>query len=657
LNEEDLRNFEEVTMWVTEPLGAGVTGTNLEYWWNFLALAWTPQAGATYFLMQDGLDPFIPSLQGFFQRIYEFVIHKWKELWGWIHDVSLYIESLWNSLSASLWEVYRWIEEKFEGLVNLIWNSFTLLWSDLTAQLWNIVDYLVTPLKDVWNYLTETLAEWFEKIRAAIDSFLSDPMQWVYDLGAEIWEAIKGLGAEIWQAMIETANAVSQWIGEKIAQHAPMFTEYLRDVLFWLWEVIKVTYTFVKEEIAPAVWEATSGAIGWLKDEFTHIMGLAYDELMDYAKSFTPITPSKSLQLGGIMFASATGFGMLAHTMALAVEALPQLKNMGVHYMSAFAAHMGGFGLISSATMGVIAALALRVPFTYYVNDLLRPTIPDDKLLIEFRAKRELDYPQFERYMAFHGHSNQWIQKIDSWLWKDPRLFEILYCADVTVPPREWLVRKFERAGYEDIDVDILCRVVERRTTRSPRTYYTTALRRNFRHGFISYGDLVEGIGSLEMAPDAIDWIKRAGELDNVYEVNSDLVTAYRTGYRNDVITEAEAKASLASLGLPLERILALLYLEWVRKMPRAIKDERKEIASEWAEIQAEYSRLYIESFRRGLIGRDQLVTNLVAIGYQKKVAEGTALLEEIKLRPKTKPEEIRIPIIPMPPEPPEYES
>jgi len=657
LNEEDLKTIREVATWVNEPLAGGLLETPQEYWWNLLRLGWTPIAGPTYYIAAEFLDPFIPDFKRFFGNIYDWVVSKWQSLWSWIHDVSVYIESLWNVLAASLSDFYHWIGEKFEEVVNLIWNSFTLLWADLTAQLWDIVDYLVTPLKDVWNYLTETLAEWFEKIRAAIDSFLSDPMQWVYDLGAEIWEAIKSLGAEIWQAMIETANAVSAWIGEKILAHAPSFTEYLRDVLFWLWEQIKVTYTFVKEEIAPAVWEATSGAVGWLKDQFTHSIGLAYDEMIQHARSYTPITPAKSVTLAGVMFGSAVGFGALAHGISLAVEMIPNLKFMGVHYLSAFAAHMGGFGAISSATMGVIAALALRVPFTYYMNDLLRPTIPDDKLLIEFRAKRELDFPQFKRYMAFHGHSDQWTGKIDSWLWKDPRLFEILYCADVTVPPKEWLVRKFERAGYEDIDIDVLVRVVERRTTRSPRTYYTTALRRNFRHGFISEADLVEGIEALEMAPDAIDWIKRAGELDNVYEVNSDLVTAYRTAYRNDIMTDAETKASLASLGLPPERIEAILYLEWVRKLPSAIKAEEKAIAAEWAEIQAEYSRVYIESYRRGLITREKLTANLIAIGYQKKVAEGTALLEEIKFRPKAKPSEIPTPIIPEPPEPPEYES
>ena len=657
MSEEDLATLQEVSAWLTEPLAEMAQQSAQEYWWDFFVLCWTNVAGPTYFLKAEGIDPFIGALQGFFQRIYEFVVHRWSELWGWIHDVSRYIESFWNTLSSTLWDVYRWLEGQIEGLINLIWNGFVLIWSELIASVETLTGSIVAPIKEIWQQITSTLAEWFEKIRAQIALFLQDPAQWLLDLGREVWQSIQGLGAELWDIMVTTGNAVASWIGEKIVAVPSMVSEYLRDVLFWLWEQIKVAFVFVKDEIVPAVWEATTGAAGWLKDQFTHTVGLAYDELMDHAKSFTPITPAKSVQLAGIMFGSAVGFGALAHAMALGVEAIPNLKYMGVHYMSSFAAHMGGFGAISSATMGVIAALALRVPFSYYMNNLLRPTIPDDKLLIEFRAKRELDFSQFKRYMGYHGHSDQWVAKIDSWLWKDPRLFEILYCADVTVPPREWLVRKFERAGYEDIDVDILCRVVERRTTRSPRTYYASAMRRNFRHGFLSESEVEWGVRDLEMAPEGTHWIKRAGELDVIYETFSDLVTAYRTAYRNDIITEGQCLASLAALGLPRVRAEAIVYLEWVRKYPRATKAERAEVEEPWAELQAEYSRAYIESFRRGLITQGELVTCLVAIGIERKVAEVTAFFEALKLVPKPKPEEIPVPTLPLPPEPPTYES
>ncbi|GAI68373.1 unnamed protein product, partial [marine sediment metagenome] len=407
--------------------------------------------------------------------------------------------------------------------------------------------------------------------------------------------------------------------------------------------------------LLPAAWESTTGALGWLRDEFTNLIGLAYDEILEHAKSYAPMTPEKSLSLAGIMFGSAVGFGTLAHGMALAVEAVPNLKYMGVHYLSGFSAQMGAFGAVSTATMGVIAALAVREPFKYYMNSILRAVIPDEKLLIEFRSKREIDYNQFESYMKYHGYTDEWITKIDSWLWKDPRLFEILYCADVTVPPKEWLIRKFERAGYEDIDIKTLVRVVERRTTRSPRTYYTTSLRRNFRHGFITEEQLTEGIRALEMAEEAIDWIKRTGELDNLYEVNSDWVTTFRTSYRNDIITEEECEASLSALGLPQDRVEAIIELEWVRKEPRILREERTEIQTEWRKIQTSYSRVYIESFRRGLITEDTLAASLTAIGIKNKVANMTARHEAIKLLPKPKPEAIPIPLIPEPTKPPVY--
>jgi len=693
LNEEDLHTFQEVTKWVNKP-SSGNPVEPWEYWRDFFVGYGIgfPSVGV-WGIMQEGLDPFIPDLIKFFGNMtntyndaHNWVHTKWAALGSWVGGLGtklthlytqlvvlidtiikfpitvwLWVTATWTQITGYIWDLlwslWDWVKESWGEFLDYIWRLAWAIW-DWIDEAW---DYIALLVQDFISEICEALrikwAEWYGPIRDWVLARWEAIGAWVLAK----WEWLKGYILEYWGTIKAWVLAKSKeywdWIKKNVPGYWLKVKDLLGGILKEIWEFIIKTVMAVQERYVPAVVDGISRALDWLKDQFTWVIGTAYDELMDLAKSFTPITPAKSVQLAGLMFGSAVGFGALAHGLALAVEAVPNLKNIGVHYMSSFAAHMGGFGLISSATMGVIAALALRVPFTYYVNDLLRPTIPDDKLLIEFRAKREIDFPEFKRYMAFHGHSDEWSAKIDSWLWKDPRLFEILYCADVTVPPREWLVRKFERAGYEEIDVDVLCRVVERRTTRSPRAYYTTSLRRNFRHGFIGEAELTEGIEALEMAPEAIDWIKRAGDLDNIYEINSDLVTAYRTAYRNDVITEAECKASLASLGLPSGRVEAIIYLEWVRKMPSAIRAERKEIADEWADIQSSYSKAYIQAFRAGWITQGELVTCLVAIGYKKKVAEGVAMLEAVKLAVKGKPEQIPTPIIPLPPPPPEYES
>ncbi|MBA7518430.1 hypothetical protein ES705_10500 [subsurface metagenome] len=626
------------------------------WWWPLFG--WRELDEEHYYLLQKpGADNLADEIHEFFSNAYAWVRKPWDALFDNVKDVAKWVADFWTAMIDGLVDFMGTITSGVGSLYTLVANFITLLWWELISDVTNYVKHIFKPLTDAWNFLTDTLVEWFKKIWEEIKEIWDDPIKWALEQAGYLWEHMKALGATLWDAIVPTIELARLWIGDKISYLAPQITEYLRDVLFWIWEHIKEAYYFVKEQIAPAVWDATSGAVGWLKDQFTHLIGLAYDEITGYAKTFAPMTPGKAPELAGIMFASAAGFGALAHGIALGVEMVPNLKYMGVHYLSGFLGSMAGFGAVTAATMGVIAALAVRLPFTYYMNRILRPTIPDEKLLIEFRSKREFGFPEFKQYMSYHGFPDEWIAKIDSWLWKDPRLFEILYCADVTVPPKEWLVRKFERAGYEDIDIDVLCKVVERRTTQSPRTYYTTSLRRNFRHGFLTEGELVEGIKALEMAPEAIDWIKRTGELDNIYEVNSDWVTTYKTAYRNDLITEDELRASLSAMGLPKESVTAIIELEWVRKQPRVLAAERKEIETQWREIQAEYSRVYIESFRRGLSTEDQLAAYLAAIGINDKVAMATARHEAIKLVPKPKPEAIQIPVIPVPPEPPTYKD
>jgi len=596
----------------------------------------------------------------------------------WLGNISHYVWRVSEEVITWLTAIRDAVQAELIGIANYVGNIYTWVVWNMVDDIKNFAINLFKPITNAWSTVTGTLEYWLDYIYNAIIGFAGDPIGWIQDALSDLGGWLGSIANMIWNSLVALGDVMGAWLGAKLTLFAPLVVENLRDALIYIWDTVvggvgavekliqdaltfwwkalKDAWIFVVEDMVPAVLTAGSGAFGALKDEFTNLIGLAYDELLQKATALVPVTPERSAGIALGMFGTAVGFGALAHGMALAVEAIPNLKYMGTHYLSAFVARMGSFGTISSATMGVIAALAIREPFTYYMNSILRPAIPDEKLLIEFRAKRDLDFNQFKGYMKYHGFTDEWIATIDSWLWKDPRLFEILYCADVTVPPTEWLQRKFERAGYEDIDISTLIKVVERRTTRSPRSYYTTSLRRNFRHGFLTETELVEGIRALEMAEEAIDWIKRAGELDNIYEVNQDWVLTFKTAYRNDILTEDEMIASLTAIGLPRDRVQGISELEWVRKQPRILAAERKEFETEWRKIQTAYSRVYIESFRKGLITEGVLAAYLTAIGINDKVASMSARHEVIKLTPKPKPEAIAIPVIPAPPEPPVYD-
>ena len=678
------------------------------YWEGIFYRALMDMKPNPYYVDPTGADPFIDDLKEWFDYIKwiwglvkTWVLGKYKdpqkwiqEIWddaikvaGQIRDLPKtiwdWIVETWQDLVGYIWQfaedIWLWVKKTWEDIADYIWGLAGIIWDWVKAVWWEIADYIWQTLKVIWGWVKdfwEEILDYVWKLLGSIWLWVKEtwtawePEAWAWILEKwgpiwawvlEKWEWIKGYLLEYWERVkawvLEKRERIEPWIVGKIQEYWPPIRDFLADWLKRIWEGMLAAIGFHSDRYTALATKKYWQAMAWLDEQFIDLMRRAYDEIRDLAMRYRPMTPERSVELAGLMFGSAVGLGAMAHGLALSVEAVPNLKNLGVHYLSAFAARMGGFGAISTATMGVIAAVSLRTPFTYYVNSLLRPTIPDARMLIEFRAKREINLPEFKSYMKYHGYSDRWIELTDSWLWKDPRLFEILYLTDVTVPTEDWLKRKFERAGYEDVDVKYMVRTAQMRTTKSPRTYVMTALRRNYRHGFLTEHELTEGIEALEVAPDAIDWIKRAGELDNIYEINSDLVTAYRTAYRNDLITEEECAASLSALGLPPARVDAVVYLEWVRKTPSAVKAERKELEAEWREVQKEYSQVYIEYFRRGFITEEQLASYLIAIGIKDKVAKMTARHEAIKLLPKTKPEPMPELIVPPPVSPPEYEE
>lgn len=649
--------FEGVRQWQLEHSDPQPAYYVNPYWDNWFWKMFDLHGGVAMAIESIGIDPFIESFKQFFLDIYNWINAKWDQLWTWLHDISTYIESLWNSLGASAIALYEWIGERLESLMNMINNWGVMLWEWLISDIWAVVDYLIAPLREIWDYLTATLAEWFATIQATIANFFSDPFQWVLDLGAEIWDTVKYLAAQIWDAMIETANAAASWIGEKIAGTIPVLSEYLREILAWFWDWIKDAYVFVKDNIIPAVYEATSGALGYLKDEFTHLMGLAYDEILGYAESFAPMTPERAVSLGAIMFGSAVGFGALAHGIALSVEAIPNLKYMGVHYISAFAARMGGFGAISAATMGVIAAVSLRRPMTYYMQSLLRPMQPMAMDLKIMAVKPDIPMNTFRKQMAYEGYSDYWIDRFEATMFTEPRYFELSMMGEDEGATPDWLYLKARRSGYTEEDAKVFVSSLLKKVTRTQRQDYYKQAFNAYKEGYIDESQFKTHLDDLDMRPEAQELAISAAELAYRTDLQKDLVGAYQTAYRNDLISEEEFTASLSALGLIRERVDTLVYLEWVRKTPSALKAERREIEKEWREVQKNYTSIYIESFRRGLITEEDLATYLIAIGIKEEVARATARYEAIKKVPKVKIPEVLPPAIPPPPSPPVYEE
>lgn len=662
----DLKDFfGNITSWVQEKwsnLWAGLEALNvyIESLWNSIV------AGLD--LLGQSIKDEIMGLVNFISNIYtwlmwnlvdnigSFVAEFFRPITDAWHSVTdtlaLWFENIWAAITAFLASPFQWILD----LAGDLWTWLLALKNSIWDSVIEGAAIVGAYIKSYLEPIKEILALWLQNIRDAITAFLGSPIQWVLDLAGDLWAWLLAIKDSIWDSVTEASVLIGEYVGTHLRTLADSIGALITDLLQWMWADIKATYGFVANDLIPAVADATIGALGWLKDEFVNIMGLAYNEIMDYARSFSPMTPEKSVDAAKILFGVAVGFGALAHGMALAVEAMPNVKYMGVHYLSAFVARMGSFGLISSATMGVIAALAIREPFSYYMKSLLRPTQPRELDLQIMAVKPDIPIETFRKGMAYQGYSDYWIDAIERTMFHEPSYFEMSMLGEDEVATTEWLFTKARRSGYTEVDAKVFVSSMIKKVTRDQRKEFYKQVFNAYKEGYMTRDDFIENLDALDFRPEGKELSIIAADMAYQFDLVKELITTYKKAFQDDMITEAEFRASLSALGVTEERVESMVDLEWTRKEPKILKAERKEFEKEWRAIQNKYSQLYLAAFRKRLISEQELVTYLTLIGIEERAAGAIGRLEAVKLVPKPKGVEIILPYIPAPPAMPVYE-
>lgn len=430
---------------------------------------------------------------------------------------------------------------------------------------------------------------------------------------------------------------------------ADAFKSALQAMWQWILEQIKalidLVVSVVREPLETA-WEGLKGQISKTALDL-------YNELTKAFGGHSPITPAEAPALAVRLYTNALIAGTSAQAIAGVIEIVHPLKNLGVAQLAALVGDFGDFRGLASNVIGPLYRNVLGRLMTYHFQNVHRPMIPDERLLIEFRSKREIDKKQFDEAMGYQGFSPEWTDIIERWQWKDPRMFEIIRLADVGLeqgpaPAAEmpwlkrfgvtgkrlkdwWLYRKFMRAGYEDVDLDVMVNFIHRREVAFALTYVRTAIRRNYRWGYLDDKELETWIDRLNLPEQAKEWIFWAGELDREYFYKQDLVAYYKTAFRQDVLDDDELLVSLVSMGLPAREANIIVRTEKVKKTPKPSRQRKKEREKATLDLQKKYVTLYTQQYRKDLITSEQLRHSLLAIDLSPDLAEVTVAIESAK--------------------------
>ncbi len=331
---------------------------------------------------------------------------------------------------------------------------------------------------------------------------------------------------------------------------------------------------------------------GWYED-VTAIPGRFLDHVADTAGTDLALDPSRALDIAGDLYGMAIGAGSLAHITSTTLNAIPTTNWVGASQFSAFIAEVAGFDAITKATYGTLLDGALAWPMRYHWNQKLRPKIPTEGAIYAMGRKRGLNRAEFGQAMAYHGLPESWITKEYGFFWADPSPYWLLRMSEHSTPTittvggkGDWLAEWLP--GWQN----------------DPMAWYRMKL-------------MLAGFEDTDIEP-FIDGFRRR----RVGPALTRVKTAVRGMFREGYWTSADVAAYLLPLGVRPEELELLCRAEQLRFQKMYLDDQ---------------VRYYSESFRKGLLSRQDLSLSLSTFIANTALKAQIVAREVVRALPKPK--------------------
>ena len=580
----------------------------------------------------------------------------WKTVTG-IPKIVPAIEGVWDSIKGvfsivkdTLIMIANWLRYTLQETLNLVITSIGDISrfiptsvNALTAKLWESLRWTLGEIRSISGHLTGQASRWvdllmgffrtqFLQLYQAIGKVQVYLGETLHKIGGTLYQAIGGLGGSIYQGITSLGEYIWKGFSSFTAFFQSIFTDYLPWFVNWFWGEIRALGAWVSDIAVPIILQGTKGA--WLQVEmyFKRYTEMAWGAAENVLRQFIPMTPDKAPMAAAGLLGVAIAMGMGAHTISTVTELAHPLKRMGVHYFAGFMADMGNFGTIASSTMGILVAYSLRRPMGYYVNEIFRPTQPRQMDLMMMAVKPDISIETFRRGMAYEGYPEEWINAFQATMYNEPRHFELSFMMEDASASPEWLYTKARRAGYTPEDACTFVRGLLAKVTRDQRKDLYRQTFNSFKEGYINRDQFTQYLDALEIRVEARGFAVASAELAYRMDYITDMVKLLTDTYLADLMGDDELRISIQSLGIEERKARLLFQKARIRKLPKVMKAERKEAESAMREAQRKLEALYREQYRKKLITEEQYQTYLIAMGMQPGMAELTVTLEAARV-------------------------
>jgi len=509
--------------------------------------------------------------------------------------ISSWITWLWDNVIAWFTWLGDLIASVRDYIVSWVSSKVSELWSWITTRISGVITTVGAWFSEQWSRISQLFASWFSTVSQLFAGWFSTVEGWFTSMGSQLegwftWlgdffrDQVIGTMSGWWTQLLDRLLDVGSWIGSlmdgiaswlsvDIPGHSPRWTAIFDGIgdwfKKWLWEFPQWMFGNFPERVAYGL----STSLKWVGEIFNEIFETFMDAVMGIVRQIGPTNPSTVMSSYSAMAkVGLIALGGLAG-MTIAGETLNPISHLGLGHISAMIYDMTNYKLITGVFMGVLTFAMLKMPLTYYFNEMFRPLILDYRDFMELMSRDAFRNPQLlqepdliasvqqltggngtaweARMIGFYGYPAQYHGLFRELSHTRLGYFALAGIARTGFWDEAWFVEALARTGYSFTAREALLRMYKEQVKYARQQPVMYQLRQLARDGYYTI-DQVKDMLATANEMESVDDIRiMAMALEQEYQTFSTALDISLRAFSRGVIPESECRKNLTDLNVP----------------------------------------------------------------------------------------------------------
>jgi hypothetical protein len=622
-------------------------------------------------------------------------IHNW---WYGIQSIFFSIRdtvyNIWNRVATIATEVYHNVSQALEGMVYRITSYIGPFFSQLGTQLgswftqaWTWISTSATNLgQTMWAWIQETwtkIETWFSDLWTKIADWFSKLWQniteWFQNLGpqlAELGDKIGKISGQVLSGLDTWAKGawdnVTSWLEKDaheglaaLEKDSPWPTEeHGSPFMESFWRAGGSAFSLgsrnFMNNFSTVTPEALAHSPGWMENIhlwFESIFTKPLHAISDIFESIGHTSPRPATDIiPKIAIAGVVLFGGLA-AFTIGGELVSWFKHLGLGHVSAMLYDMVNYKVLTGSLVTALSLVYISTPVKYFYQEKARPYFPDLRELCDIAKDYGLSTGPRSGYdpipfsqvqgmwedgkiaflatAKYHGLDDEWLETIYEDAFTPPRYFPLKAMADAGLYDEEFYTSQLMKSGYTPPMIKNMLDMLQKMSLGEIKGVMLPLALTRFREGFSDIEDFKTELHALGLPKTKIGLWVFAAQLSYQTDYASDMLAAYRTQFRKDMITEADFRQLLKGLSINPVKIEGYVLRENASKFkpPKVTKAPKvvPEYLTDEGQLRVNTAK---EAFRRDLSSAAELEAELVKLEMPPDLAEAFVEFELIRKTP-----------------------